>query len=276
MAEHFLSNQFSYNDDSRKRANKWCNMLTLKKQRFGISYDYIWFAQQPSTKNALRRVVYMQCPNSGSAPGYLRQLFYTMMIDLQQEPEAILSATSRSTSYQIKRAIREGVTLEPVTDLAEFVSFYNEFARTKDRSKLTELDLFGWRRDTVGFAAMSEGQPLAMHTYIVDSELGRARLLHSASHFRTSDDTGIRNAVGRANRFLHYATILEFKDQGLIQYDMGGFAKDSKDPTLQAIARFKSGFGGEIVREDGFVSIPMHILQLCGRAAQRFRKLREH
>jgi hypothetical protein len=247
-------------------------MLIIKKQRFGISYDYVWFAQRPSTKNIIRRVVYMQCLESGPAPGYLRRTFYTKIIDLGQDPEVILSATSRSTSYQIKRAIREGVTLAPVTDVADFVSFYNEFSRTKQRGRLTGSDLLGWGQDIVAFAAMSERQPAVMHTYVVDSDLRRARLLHSASHFRTTNDTSQRNAVGRANRFLHYATILHFRDRGFTQYDMGGYAKGSSDPTLQAIARFKDGFGGELVREDRYVSIPMHILQLLGLAAHRVRK----
>lgn len=247
-------------------------MLTFEKKRFGISYDYVWFAKRPGVRNIARCVVYMQCLESGSAPGYLSQAFYTKIIDLREDPEALLSATSRSTSYQIKRAIREGVTLEPITELADFVSFYNEFARTKRRSNLSAGDLFGWGQDIIAFAAMSNGRALAMHSYVVDAEIGRARLLHSASHFRSSDDPSQRNAVGRANRFLHYAAMLHFKDQGLVQYDMGGYAKGSADPTLQSIAHFKDGFGGELVREDRYVSLPMHILQLFGRAARRVSK----
>lgn len=214
----------------------------------------------------------MQCLEPGTAIGYVRQTFYTKIIDLKQEPAAILSATSRSTSYQIKRAIREGVVFEPMDDIDEFLSFYNEFSRTKKLGKLTIGDLAGWGREVLGFVAKSEEKPVAMHSYIVDSELRRARMLHSASHFRATEDTSQRNAVGRANRYLHYATIQHFGDQGFSQYDMGGYAKDSTDPTLQAIARFKDGFGGELVQEDRYVSMPMHILQLLGRAAQQVRR----
>lgn len=178
---------------------------------------------------------------------------------------------SRSTSYQTRRAIREGVTLVPVSNSSDFISFYNLFARTKNRSKLTESELAGWGQDIFGFAAVSEGQPLALHTYLVDAGLGRARLLHSASHFRASDDSSQRNAIARANRFLHYATMLHFKDRGITKYDMGGYAKNSSDPVLQAIARFKDGFGGEVVREDRYVSIPLHGLQAFGRVARHVR-----
>ena len=246
-------------------------MLVIKKNKFGISYDYIWFAERPSLKNAFGRVVYMQCLDSGPAIGFLRRPFFTKIIDLEQDADTILSETSRSTSYQIKRAIREGVTMVPVAKPSDFVSFYNLFARTKNRSKLTEGELAGWGQEVLGFAALSEGQPLAMHTYLVDTSVARARLLHSASHFRTSDDSSQRNAIARANRFLHYATMLHFKDQGITKYDMGGYAKNSSDPVLQAIARFKDGFGGEVVREDRYVSLPLHGLQAFGRVARHVR-----
>ena len=124
----------------------------------------------------------------------------------------------------------------------------------------------------LAFVAKSDGAPFAMHSYIVDSELGRVRMLHSASHFRASEDSNHRNAVGRANRFLHYATMLHFKQLGFNQYDFGGYAKGGSDPALQAIARFKDGFGGELVREDRFVSIPMQLLQTLSGVLQKARK----
>lgn len=247
-------------------------MLILKKQRSGISYNYVWFADRPNPKDALKPVVYMQCRTAEATTGFTRQPFHTMLIDLQQDSDTILGATSRSTSYQIKRAMREGVVFEPVSDLAAFISFYNEFAQTKQQSILTEGDFSGWGKHTVAFATLSDGRPLAMHSYIVDPEISRVRLLHSASHFRTSDDSSERNAVGRANRYLHYATMLHYKDLGFTQYDMGGYAKDSSDPVLKAIVRFKDGFGGEIVREERFVSWPMQLLQLGGAVAHRLRK----
>ena len=249
-------------------------MLIQKRKRFGIPYHYIWFAQGPSVSSILKPVVYMQCLNPTSARGHLRKTFYTKLVDLNQDSDALLSDTSRSTGYQIKRAIREGVTFDSLSDIQEFLTFYNEFTYTKELGQLTEGDLDGWGKHVFAFVAKSEGKPLAMHSYIVDDELRRIRMLHSASHFRASEDSSHRNAVGRANRYLHYAIMLHFKELGFSQYDFGGYAKGSSDPALQAIARFKDGFGGELVREDRFVSIPMQFLQTIGSVFGKFRMSR--
>jgi lipid II:glycine glycyltransferase (peptidoglycan interpeptide bridge formation enzyme) len=247
-------------------------MLIQKRKRFGIPYDYVWFAPSLSAASMVKPVVYMQCLKPGSASGHLRQTFYTKLIDLKQGADAILSAMSRSTSYQVKRAMREGVTFESLDDIDQFLAFYNEFTRTKNLGQLTAGDLDGWGKEVLAFVAKSEDKRLAMHSYIVDAELGRVRMLHSASHFRESEDSSHRNAVGRANRYLHYAIMLHFKELGFSQYDFGGYAKGSSDPTLQAIARFKDGFGGELVREDRFVSLPMHTLQTLGGLFHKARK----
>lgn len=61
----------------RKRDSvRWCGMLIIKKIKFGISYDYIWFAERPSLKKALGRVIYMQCLSSGPEIGFLCKPFF--------------------------------------------------------------------------------------------------------------------------------------------------------------------------------------------------------
>lgn len=74
---------------------------------------------------------------------------------------------------------------------------------------------------------------------------GRARLLHSASHFRNSNDSGYRNMVGRANRWLHWKALLRFKASGHTCYDWGGWYDGTDDDARLNINRFKEGFGGE-------------------------------
>ena len=77
--------------------------------------------------------------------------------------------------------------------------------------------------------------------YITDGF--RARLLYSASHFR-SYDKNYRALIGRANRFLHWEDMVHLKKYGMSIYDMGGIGANS-------IAGFKKGFGGTEVTEYG-------------------------
>jgi hypothetical protein len=48
--------------------------------------------------------------------------------------------------------------------------------------------------------------------------------------------------------------MMKFKDLSYTQYDFGGLAQHRASPELQAIARFKLGFGGRPLTEyTGFV-----------------------
>lgn len=58
--------------------------------------------------------------------------------------------------------------------MEEFIAFYNGFAESKARPRLETGDLFGWGHETLAFAAVAEGEPLAMHSYLVDRTVSRA------------------------------------------------------------------------------------------------------
>lgn len=46
--------------------------------------------------------------------------------------------------------------------------------------------------------------------------------------------------MAHANRCLHWQGIRYFKQQGFHNYDWGGYALNTTDPTLQGINRFKN------------------------------------
>jgi lipid II:glycine glycyltransferase (peptidoglycan interpeptide bridge formation enzyme) len=74
-------------------------------------------------------------------------------------------------------------------------------------------------------------------------------LQFSASLFREVADSGARNAIGRANRFLFWTEMLRCKEQGLKCFDFGGWYPGNTEQELLQINQFKSGFGGHVLRE---------------------------
>ena len=76
------------------------------------------------------------------------------------------------------------------------------------------------------FAEM-EGELLAAHSYLVDKELGIARLFHSAS--RRLDQRFDRNIIGRANKLLTARDIFHFREEGFQLMDFGGYAENTQD-----------------------------------------------
>ena len=102
----------------------------------------------------------------------------------------------------------------------------------------------------MGFALL-DGEIIAAHTYLVDKELGIARLWHSAS--KRFDEKYDSYLVGRANKMLTYQEIIFFKEKGYKIFDFGGYNTDSQN--LQGINSFKLSFGGEVVPCYNYVSV---------------------
>lgn len=236
-------------------------MLKFRKARFGIPYDYVWFAESPRPRDAIGPCVYMQCRRVAPMAGYIQRPFSTKIIDLRQPEEAILKGMNDTTSRKIRKAVREGITVQKVVSVDAFIDFFNAFAQSKSREKLTAGEIDGWGTHTFAFAALRGNEVLVMQSYVADQERGRARLLHSASHFRNLADSAERGEVSRANCYLHFAVMKHWKEAGLSEFDLGGYASGSADPELANIARFKDGFGGVEVREMSFISYPMAVLQ---------------
>ena len=239
-------------------------MIVIKKRRSAIPYKYIWFARKPETLRAVDLVIYAQCGHAHPCLGFIRRKFSTKIVDLQASGEELLKNMSRKGAFDVKRAMRDGVQVRDIGDVEEFLTFYNSFAPQKGLAPVGRDDLAGWGRQIAGLTATIDGVPAAMHTYVVDRDRSRARLLHSASLFRQAASAEERTSIGRANRLLHYQAMLRFKELGLAEYDLGGYAKDSPDPQLANIAKFKDTLGGREVREDHFVSLPLYVLQQLG------------
>jgi hypothetical protein len=187
----------------------------------------------------------------------------TKIIKLSADEGEIFSSLSSNTRYKIRRAEREGITTnfnsDPSDgDIKTFCDHFNPFARIKGLP-LGNLDKLRSLRTASALvltqALDQTGQTVVSHAYIADRTIERLRLLYSASHFRASSDTEERNRIGRANRLLHWQTIRAARIAGYRHYDLGGFPLNDTDPERNAIAKFKSEFGGETITEyNGFIS----------------------
>lgn len=211
----------------------------------------IWFASRPGKWNFLNSY-YKQSLSKKFAPGYVRKPFFTKTINLQQSQEAIEAGFDRNTSYEIRRATKDGV--ETYTDgrIEEFIEIYNEFAETKNLATISQTSLDRYKANLVITYAVYNSHKLVMHVYLADRTIQRVRLLHSASLFRKEHDAQIKATIGRANRLLHLKDLLFFKNEGFSVYDLGGYAPDTEDPALIRINQFKDCFGGILLEETDY------------------------
>ncbi len=236
-------------------------MTTVATTRKGLlSYETKWFSPRPSPADACRLVHYVQSPCREWIAGFRREPFSTLVVQLDADEEGLLAACKRNTRYEVQRAAREGAIAAAETDWSRFVKFYNVFAERKglvalDGARPAYKEVITVRKVTHG------GVELVMHSYLVDRGIGRARLLHSASLLHGLTESAARATVGRANRFLHYEDMLYFKRLGLQTYDFGGYAHDAIGGDLVTINRFKQGFGGRLLEETNYTSVPLWLLR---------------
>jgi len=186
---------------------------------------------------------------------------WTLLTDLCGTETELLSRLSRSTRTQVRRAEREGVTVERLNcncpeTLDGFERFFNRFANTKTgfRDVLNvSVQLHMLKRyATASMLEISraiglDGKPVVYHVFIVAG--GRARVHHSASLFRESDNSAQRHFMGWANRFLHWCDMLYYLQNGYSLYDMGGWYAGRNDESLLRVNKFKEEFGGKVVCE---------------------------
>ena len=178
----------------------------------------------------------------------------TLVNDLTETEEELMARFKKNTKYEIKRAAKEGSYAEFLSgaallekkeilariDKAHAQMFADKGKKSK-REYPTMLAAAKANMLTVTVGYLPDGRECAYHVYIVGN--GTARLLHSISVFREATTNEDRNAIGRLNRFLHYADMQHLKQGGYTVYDWGGYSEEEQ---LKSISDFKKAFGGEI------------------------------
>jgi hypothetical protein len=187
--------------------------------------------------------------------GMLCRDFYTILLDLNRDPQQLLGKIKRDTRYEIRRAAdHDQLTYECGNGRDEkvfrqFCDYFDDFATQKTQPKINRawLALLA-RAEALELSQINDstGETLVWHAYHRTQQ--RATLLYSASLFRKFDSSALRNKIGRANRFQHWQDIQRFKAEGVSVYDFGGWYEGDRDQERLRINKFKEEFGGEIVK----------------------------
>lgn len=209
------------------------------------TYGELWIDEEPPLDQQVDVLTFRLRPQPLEAKRC--SVFLTLVNDLTGDDPIKMVGFGNTNRYQIKRAeskdglLHEFIT-KPHAQLDEFCSFYDQFAKQKQLpgSYRRGLDAACDAGRLVLSAAVSNGQRLVWHAHIVSC--GTAVLLHSASHFRTKHSD--RALVGRANRWLHWRDMREFKRMELCRYDWGGIFADEQVPAQASVNDFKREFGG--------------------------------
>ncbi len=175
-------------------------MILYSKQRLSIAelhYD------EPAVPPPVDIIRYQSRPEKIS--GTVCYPFSTILIDLQQEPDALLAQMSKTTRNEIRRAAKDDLSQEFSARpdhawIADFFEFYGEFAHLKGLPGVNTERILGMSECQslmLTRIKAADGTILVWHCYVHAN--GWTRLVHSASLFRASDKA--QQAVNsRANR----------------------------------------------------------------------------
>lgn len=224
-----------------------------------VVYGELWFDEKPPQAPALAGVDVLvhrnrpaplpdAWPYRGRPPD---RPLHSLQSDLDAAPEAIMARFDETCRRHVRRAerqdgLRHEVLAEAAEGLAEFAEFYDAFARQKglwlaDRHWLERAALAG---QLVLSCACCGGERLVWHAHLRAGHT--VQMAHSVSLYRGMNEAQ-RSLVARANRWLHWRDMLEFRSAGLRYYDWGGMFAPESTPEQAGINRFKRSFGGRPV-----------------------------
>lgn len=241
-------------------------MLQIKRKYIN---EY-WFSDKPKNNDFLKLNSYVQCRTKSIL--YKVSHKKTLLIDLTRDKKYILQQFSKNTRYEIKKISDEDICVKVGNiKIEDYVKLYNSFAKSRFLPTITVSDLnYYWKHLEVIYVKHGSNI-IALHSYLCDGE--RARLYHSISIFRI-DSKYDKNFMARANRYLHFSSMMYFKEKNYKIYDFGGVTTFEKDK-MNGIDRFKSGFGGEKIIEYNLLTYPLWLsLKLKGIYEKIYSKIR--
>lgn len=156
----------------------------------------------------------------------------TLILDLHQSPEELLSGASKKTRQYIRKSERSGVTVRRATtpdDIAACMQIYHD---TADRA---EFALHSDKYYQGVFQELGDASPV----YIAEVDGNPVAFLWLATSRDIAFELyGGMNHLGqqlRANYILKWTAILDQQSRGVTQYDMNGLLNDG-------VSKFKRGF----------------------------------
>ena len=226
--------------------------MFIYQSRF-LTRGEVWYDDEPD--NAPVDWIYYRQRSSPVAGARSRET-HTLLVDLTPSPDQLLARMDQKTALKINAALAkdhlawERGDARDAKTLNEVERLWNEFAAAH-KSPPLERDWFDKIAEAgnlnLSAAKDPTGQTLAYHLVLLTRQ--RARQLIAISPYRALPDAAWRNAVSRANCFIHWKNFLDFRTRGIPFFDWGGWYMGTTNIQYLGINRFKQSFGGRIVRE---------------------------
>jgi len=216
--------------------------LEIIKRNGFFKTKEIWFADYPYDVGGVARVVFHDCKNKADVPGFDREDFTTLVIDLTQDLDAIWkNMEQKSCRYFVNRALREGIKVRLNMDYQEFYEINRSFRKEKKLPWL--IDVAFMKKYGTIFTAEINSEIIAGQLYLEDKD--NIRWLIGASK-RLEVDKKKATLVSCGNRLIIWEAIKYAKEKGLKEFDFGGYYTGEGNEEKENVNIFKKSFGGKL------------------------------
>lgn len=198
----------------------------------------------------------------------------TSQLDITMGEETLLSQMRKTTRYEIKKAIKEGVKITKSTDISKILEFYDLQIETSKRQKFVPFSFKYLQEQFRVFA--NNGKALLFKAEVNNRLLAKAFIIYygreAVYHYGASTFLE-RNYPG--NYLIQWEAILEAKKRGMQRYNFWGVSPLNKpDHRFYGLSLFKRGFGGKDIEylhaQDLIINYPRYILNYT---IERIRKI---
>ncbi len=191
----------------------------------------------------------------------------TLIVDLRQEPEALLAAMHEKWRYNIRLAERKGVRvyMAGAGDASALEIFWGLMSETTERDgfRAHDKDYYRLMLETLAGDPQADGAERPVARLVFAEHDGKVLAANLMLYFGTTA-TYLHGASSRERRdvmapqLLHWKAMLDAKAWGFASYDFWGVAPEGVEGHSWAgISRFKRGFGGKYVAYPGTYDLPV-------------------
>jgi hypothetical protein len=221
-------------------------MLEIDRNAFIFKLKDIWWSIEPYDIEGYDRISFHSCEKLINLPGFQREDFSTLIIDLNEPLETIWKKMDKSSCrYAINKSIKDGIKISKNTRYEEFLEMDQSFRKMKG----LPMDVVGFdilKRYGTLFIAEYDGELLGGQFYLND-KIHMRWLLGSSRRLEVNKEKA--TLIGNSNRLITWEAIKSAREMGITEFDLGGYytGSDPSDPRT-AINFFKKSFGGTLKR----------------------------
>jgi hypothetical protein len=223
-------------------------MIRLRKKILFFTFSDFLFDYKFRLKDIFLPVCYRYVGNPKTRFRFgIKKKIQTIILPLDKSPDEMFRGFNDNVKRGIKKAEAAGVQCVFHKDVKSFISFYNEFAKSRGVHGFDESDIPFLTDEPWTFCnAVLDGEVLVSHSYVLDKEKGIVRLMYGGSV--RLDGKHVPREIGNATKLLYFNNIKHFSEQGFKHFDFGGW------DGIEGLLALKLSFGARVTDTTNFFS----------------------